>query len=70
MWEALRDAWLQLPGIEQEIRGILLWDVGESRLLLWLSAFASFFVAVNLIALPGSWLIGQLAKRFLPERFD
>jgi hypothetical protein len=67
MLQDILNAWPRLPEIEAQLRLLLVWDGGGSRVALWLTAFAEFFVLINAVALPFGWLAGKVASWFLPR---
>jgi TctA family transporter len=67
--EALKQVWDQLPILESSIRDSLPWSTGDSRVILWTSAFTLFALVIAIPAIVIARLTETIAKRFPPSSF-
>lgn len=68
MFDVMSELWAQLPEIEDKVRGMLWWGVGDSQLLLWSSALLQFTIVVTVFATLVGWVAGKITTFFIPKR--
>ncbi|WP_046861848.1 hypothetical protein [Microvirga massiliensis] len=67
--DELRQVWEQVPVLEGSIRDLLPWPTGDSRIVLWASAFTLFSLLVAIPTIVIARLTESVARRFPPSSF-
>lgn len=68
MEKLLNDVNAALLNAERNIPNLVPWDVGDSRILLWLSAIAWLFILVNVVGFAARWLTRLIVNAFVGRR--